>query len=268
MKLLIKNLIIIYLGGLLFLASFAVGQPQRLFWSLILVVVSGGLDLLWTFLKKKIWYVPMSAIISALILSLVFDTATHPWWAVIAAVLTVLGKQLLQFGKARHLINPAAFSMVVISFFAPVVSWWGVAWGNLSLIIVIIFGVYLLYRLKRFTTIVAFICIYLLGYVLLSFSRGLGATLTWPFLVSLVFDGPLLFFATMMLVEPITTDYPEPKDQIFFGALVGFIAPIFSLYSLPLFLNMDPFLVALVIGNLIVGGRIIPKKVVPVTKAA
>jgi len=49
----------------------------------------------------------------------------------------------------RHVFNPAAFAMAVISFFIPVVSWWATGWDSLQIIPVLIISIFVLWRQKR-----------------------------------------------------------------------------------------------------------------------
>ncbi|GEM_PF-1170815 len=255
----IKTFMTIYLSALLVLSGFWLGQPARIFWGACVVVVFCVTDLAWTYINRKVWYVPSSSIISALIIALVFDTISHPILALLAAVIAVASKHTLRFGRRRHLMNPAAFAMVVMSLFAPVVAWWGSGWGTLPLGATFLVGCYLLYRLRRFDMAIAFVASYLAA-LLLQSGFKIGWNVVPSLAMALLFDGTLIFFATVMLIEPVTASYATKKQRITFGVVVGILAAVISL--IPRFWplrTMDPLLLALVIGNMVMGLKIISR---------
>lgn len=257
-KLPIKTFMIIYLSALLVLSGLWLGQIERIWLGILVVAIACAFDLLWTYHQKKKWFVPSSAIISGLIIALVFDTALHPILALCAGLLAAMSKHFLRFGRRRHLINPAACAMVILSLFAPVAAWWGVGWGTAPLTAVIAAGAYILYRLRSFSMVVAFLVSYLV--ILLAATGAQSGFGTIPSLASaLILDGTLLFFASVMLIEPITASFPLPKQRIFFGVFVGALAALISL--MPRFWplrTMDPLLLALVVGNIVMGLRTLP----------
>ncbi len=251
----IKTFLTLYLGLFLAVSTLALREPARLLAGLGVVVVSGVIDLIWIYFKTRIWSWPSSAVISGLITALIFDLASHPFLALIAPLVAAVGKRVLHFGQSRHLLNPAAFSLVVLSFFAPVASWWGLGWGLTPILITAAAGGYLLYRLRRWAMVLIFLATYL---VFLAGQAVWGQTLIrfdalfW----ALIFDATLIFFATVMLIEPVTTSFPQARHRLIFGFLVGFLAAIFSfLPRFRPFHNMDPLLFSLVIGNLAIGLR-------------
>src|SRR3989338_2193027 len=125
---------VVYLGGLLVFSSVALGEWERLWRGIFIVLLYAVFDLLWTYVRDKAWYLPVSSMISGLILSLVAIPEPPFRLVVFLPLLAVFSKHMVRFGKPRHILNPAAFSMGVLAFFMPVasVSWWGVAWGRVS----------------------------------------------------------------------------------------------------------------------------------------
>lgn len=263
LRLPIKTYMVIYLAVVLVLSAVLLGQPLRILLGLEIVALYVALDLFWTYFKRKIWYVPTSSVISALIIALIFDTQNHAWFALLAALLAVGSKHLLHFRRIRHLMNPAAFALVVISLFAPVVSWWGATWGTLPLAIIVGSGAYILGRLRRFDMAGAFLLVYAVLFLVAFFVQG-GSAPPLLFLFASIVDGTLLFFTTIMLIEPVTSSFPKRRDRLWFGALVGALAVLASLLGhLPLLGAMDPLLLALVVGTMVMGLRTLPKKMVP-----
>lgn len=274
MKLSIKTYMVLYLAVLLVLSAVMLNQLMRIFVGVAIVALYAAADLLWTYFKSRAtptlspstgggekegvdWqYIPSSSIISALIIALVFDTLNHAWLALLAVVLAVVNKHLLHFGRIRHLMNPAAVSLVVISFFVPVVSWWGAAWGTLPLVIIIGSGVYIVSRLRRFAMAGTFLFVYAILLLIVFLFRGGSPPPPFLLLFASVVDGTLLFFTTVMLIEPITTSYPRSHDRVWFGALVGALAVVFMFVP---FRAMDPLLLALVVGTMVVGMRTVPR---------
>ncbi|MBI4133736.1 hypothetical protein HY478_03915 [Candidatus Uhrbacteria bacterium] len=261
-RLSIKMYMSMYLAALLAVGAIVQRQPMRMVMGILIVALYVAGDCLWTYAKKKIWYVPTSSVISALIIALVFDTIGHSHIALLVPLIAVATKHLLHFGRIRHLINPAAGALVVISFFVPVVSWWGVAWGAPAQILIALSGLYILYRLRRFHVVGAFLLTYLVLLVLVSFARGIDARMLPALIFGTVRDGTLLFFMTVMLIEPVTTAYPRPRDRIMYGGLVGLLVIGISLVGqYPPLGAMDPLLLALVVGTMVMGLRVVPKKV-------
>ena len=103
-----------YLALMLAFAAFAAGESERILWGLFVVVFYAVFDILWTFLKHKIWYLPVSSLISGLILSLIAAPAAY---AAALAFLAVFGKQALRWKNGRHILlsvpinNPLFFKV-------------------------------------------------------------------------------------------------------------------------------------------------------------
>lgn len=158
--------------------------------------------------------------ITALILSLIIGPTTNLFFLTSAAILAMGSKYFLAINK-RHIFNPAAIAVVLTALlFHQGASWWT---GSSQMTIPIILGgLLVLKKIRRFILVAVFL------------------------IFSLVtnFDSPLLFFASVMLIEPLTS--PSTKNlQIIYGALVAILFWLYSLFSLPYSLEL-----ALVTGNL------------------
>lgn len=136
-----------------------------------------------------------SDLITALILTLIMTPAHDARGYLVLAVAgfaSQASKYLLTY-RSRHLFNPAAIGAYVPSLvLGSYASWWI---GSRSMApVLIIGGLLILKKMKRFQMVGLFIFIYLV-YLMLhlhSLSTGLLAT-------------PVLFFATIMLTEPLTS---------------------------------------------------------------
>ena len=187
-----------------------------------------------------------SFLITALILALIItppSAVLDPRYlelAFWAAVLSQASKYVLAIGK-KHVFNPAAIAVVVTALaLGASASWWvGTEW---MLPFVAIGGLLTARKILRFDLVLAFFA----AAVVSVFASHLGGTLSVSsLLVRLALDTPIVFFAFVMLTEPLTTPPTRPL-RIAYAVLVGLLyAPavhIGSLYSTPE--------LALVVGNL------------------
>lgn len=158
---------------------------------------------------------------------------------VIAAAIAMGSKYLIAVHK-RHVFNPAAIAAVVLGLFgSPLVSWWV---GSKPLLVpVLVVGLVVVARIRKFTLVWSFLAASTV--VSLVYAMKTGTPI--PDALSLMaFSFPTIFFATIMLTEPLTSPSTQGL-RVGFGALVGVlfstqfhIGPLFSTPEL-----------ALVIGN-------------------
>ena len=175
-----------------------------------------------------------SAYISALILALIItplkdyhDLFFLGW----AAVLSMASKYILAI-RGKHIFNPVAFA-VALTYFTinQSASWWI---GSAPLLpFVIAGGVLIVRKIRRFDLVASFLIAALVTVVGFTILEGSNVIST---LQNLIVASPLLFFAFIILTEPLTTP-PTRRLQIWYGALVGFLfspqVHIGSLYTTP-----------------------------------
>ncbi len=177
-----------------------------------------------------------SAYITALILALIISPPKSPHdlfyfsLATSASILAMLSKYLLAIGK-KHLFNPAAIAVVITAFtINQSASWWIGTFGMLPFSI--IGGLLIARKIRRFDMVIAFLFAAILV---------IGPTHLW----TIVAYTPLIFFATVMLTEPLTTP-PARWLRIGYAVLVGVLfSPVIHIggvYSTPE--------LALIVGNL------------------
>lgn len=276
-KINIKYFMVAYVGLILVVSSFVLGSPERLWKGLLVVVLYAGFDLLWTYARDRIWYLPVSSWISGFILSVVALPAPSLTLIVLLPLLAVFSKQVLHFGKTRHVFNPASFGMASVAFFAPSISWWGVAWstsnwGTLPVIIAVsLVGVFILWRQSRWHVTLPFLASYALFLALNFLFAGIPLEDILGFLKTQLLDGTTIFFATVMLVEPLTSTFSQKRDRMIYGALVGFLAVLVTyVVSIPLVSaaafanNIDPLVFGLLLGNLAASLVFLPAKPKPI----
>lgn len=180
--------------------------------------------------------------ISALILALIISPATSfggfafLFWA---GVLAMSSKYILAMWN-KHIFNPVAVSVVITSFaIGQSASWWV---GTLPMLPFVLLGAFIVRKIRRFDLFFYFILVVIstIGVSVVLKGGDVATTLKNALLFS-----PILFFAFVMLTEPLTTP-PTKTLQSVYGALVGLLfAPqvhLGSFYTTPE--------IALVAGNI------------------
>jgi ferredoxin-NADP reductase len=161
-----------------------------------------------------------SAPISALILALIITPiqSSHDIWFVVwAGVLAMAAKYMVAI-RHKHLFNPVAFAVALTALaLGDTASWWV---GNAALLpFVAVGGALVVRRIRRADLVLSFLLAALAVVVGSSLAGGqrLGAALQQTVVLS-----PLVFFACVIVTEPLTTP-PTRRLQILYGALVGLL---------------------------------------------
>lgn len=193
-------------------------------------------DLLFTFLRKKTFFIPYAALTTGVIISLTINP-NLPWYNIAFIASIAMGiKNFLRVNN-RHIFNPAAAGLVLGGILLhQSVSWWAVSFPittpssfftSIKYLILISPLVVSAYRMRRYLTILTFLASYAL-------------------LIGRFIDPTVLFFASVMLPEPMTSPF-SLKRQVLYGAFVAALAVLFAFLSvLP-----DGLLPFLLIGNLL-----------------
>ena len=161
-----------------------------------------------------------SSFITAFILFFILfpaQTATEYMLLAAAAALAIASKYVVAY-KHKHLINPAVFGLVALALFGSGEAIWWI--GSATLFpVVLAFGLLVVRKLRRYALPAVF-----LGTALVtSIAFGIYNEFTLSDIALTFFlSGPALFFASIMLTEPLTTP-PGRTHQIVYGALVGLL---------------------------------------------
>jgi glycine betaine catabolism B len=190
---------------------------------------------------ESIW---ITALILALIITPISKTniGSGIWFIFWASVLSMASKFILAIGR-KHVFNPAALAVAVTAIsINQSASWWI---GNITMApFVFLGGILLVRKLIRSDLVLSFLITAISISMLYSVVSHTSLDL-FNILGRILFQTSILFFAFVMLTEPLTTP-PNRNLRIVYGILVGFLfAPfihIGSFYSTPE--------LALVIGNL------------------
>ncbi len=184
-----------------------------------------------------------SVYISALILALIItpiQSFNDLWFLAWAGILAMASKYILAI-KGKHLFNPVAIAVALTYFTINQSASWWIANGTL-LPAVLIGGLLVVRKVGRFDMVLSFLGATLTLTVLASLFSSEGVIATLQKTISYT---PLLFFAFIILTEPITTP-PTEKLRMIYGALVGILfVPQFHLGSF----YLTPEL-AILIGNI------------------
>lgn len=159
-----------------------------------------------------------SDLITALILALILSPGHSLNHFIIlsgASIAAVASKYVLTIYR-RHIFNPAAFGAFISgAIFHSYTSWWV---GTSAITpVVVISAVLILRKMKRFTMVGMFILVYIASIVITSKSYGYDTHALWLGISAT----PLLFFASVMLIEPLTSPTAWPK-YLSYVLVVGF----------------------------------------------
>lgn len=212
--------------------------------SLIAVSVSVIANYVFARLFKAITNIE-SVFITALILVLIIPVKfpTNIAFFVFASIFAMGAKYLLTIEK-RHVFNPAAVSVLVISFISNFSATWWIG-TPIMLPFVLIGGFLLIRKIRRETLVFNFLLVYFFLIAVGTLLHGLSViSIISTFQLS-IFHSALFFFTFVMLTEPITSPTTK-KLQGYYGYLAAL------LYATPqlrlIGINFTPEM-ALSIGN-------------------
>ncbi len=184
-----------------------------------------------------------SVYISALILALII-TPIHSlgdlWFLFWASVLAMASKFILAPG-GKHIFNPAAFAVAVTYLtVSQTASWWVGSGPMLPYVVPV--ALLLVRKLERFDLVLTFLATALGITFIVELINGANLISTYQ---KIFLYSPLVFFASIILTEPLTTP-PTRRLRIIYGVIVGLLfAPQLHVGSV----YLTPEL-AILIGNL------------------
>ncbi len=219
-RLVLYYLIFLLLVGLVVNAGSPTADPFALIASVAFLLAVSAIT---NYIFSRIFRVPAnveSVYITALILSLIItpiQTYNDLWFLFWAAILANASKYIVAI-KGKHLFNPAAFA-VALTYFAinQSASWW--VGSGAMLAFVIVGGLLVVRKLGRFDMVFSFLIASVVTIFFSSLFTGTGFISSTE---KMILYSPLLFFAFIILTEPLTTP-PTRRWRIVYGALVGFL---------------------------------------------
>ncbi len=203
--------------------SYAISPSNEKLYQIILApLIAAALDAIIYRIKDKRWEFPWLGLITGLIIAALLAPQSILFAIGIPAIAIVL-KHVIK-NRGRNVFNPAALGLLIATFLGAFASWWAVSF------LVIPFGIIAVYKTRRYYNAAAFLVIY----YILSAARG----------SALLLDYAALFFALIMVIEPVTTPSAR-KGQIAFGAAVALLSTALAIYT-----RIDFFLLSLLVMNL------------------
>lgn len=186
---------------------------------LLAIALIYALDTGLTYIRYRKLYLPTAPVVSGFLIGLILAPSEPVYVILAASVLASLSKQFIAMGIRRHIFNPAAFGIMgVYLIFGTTVAWWGVAWGWYPIIIFLPLMIRILAKLKRLFLPISFLIVYF---------DFLVYTTSESFAAKTIVDPTVLFFALVMLPEPITS--PSVGYYKYgFGAAVAILAILIS----------------------------------------
>lgn len=181
-------------------------------------------------------------LITILILFLLLDDQLG-WLPMLGIGLFTSGiKQMVRFNK-QPLFNPAAAGLAVASALGILISWWGTSFAprfsgldiSIAAFLTLPFGIYLIYKYRKWQITLSFAVVF-----------GLLAAIwlkTIP--LNLLFEGTVMFFALIMIVEPKTSPNLVTQ-QIVFGACIGAMSVLGLVFGVS-----SAYIYSLLIANLV-----------------
>lgn len=161
-----------------------------------------------------------SIYITALILNLIITpiSTIHDLSFVFWASVWAAGSKFILTINKKHLFNPVAVGVFIAGLgITGSAGWWvGTAWMAPA---VLIGGILIVKKMDRWNLVLTFISVAVSAIFILSFS---GGSQLISLMEKIFLDSPILFFAFVMLTEPLTTP-PDKTYQIIYGALTGFL---------------------------------------------
>lgn len=184
-----------------------------------------------------------SSYITALILFFIFAPSLHYVQLAELALIAMIAsasKYVLAV-RGRHIFNPAAIATVILSLLNIAYATWWVATPALLPITLLGAGL-ILYKTRRVPMAALFLCVAVGAIIIIATVNGQRL----PDAVTLLSSWPLIFFAGIMLSEPLTL--PPRRWQQYLVAVI-----VALLFAIPIHVGTfsSTPAVALVIGNLI-----------------
>ena len=215
---------------------------------LIATITTTLLDFAINYFKYKNFEFPQSALISGLFIGGLL-TQNLQWYVyVVAGAIAILSKHIIKF-QQKHIFNPANLGILIASIIFGAAHTW---WISSPLILVLAFGIFVVWRLGRFDLTISFLASYYLIILIIELSRGSSFN---DIYLTIINGGVIYFFSMFMLIEPKTN---PSKNRIYYGILVAVLLIIFDLYAhannnyLATFFIRHDMPLALAVGNIFV----------------
>ncbi len=186
--------------------------------SFLIILISSALS---NFLFSWIFKVPTnneSFSITAVILFLILSPATSIASSLLLAIagIAAMASKFVLAAYRRHIFNPAAGAAMLVGISGITAATWWV--GSAAMLPAVIILGFLVARKTRRLTMFAIFALTAITAILFSNWQGLNGLN--DLLKTTIISGPVIFFGTIMLTEPLTLP-PTRKLQIVYAVLAG-----------------------------------------------
>jgi glycine betaine catabolism B len=165
---------------------------------------------------------------------------------VLAGVLAMLSKYVLALHH-KHVFNPAAFAPALLGILGSgAASWW--IGTDTMLPFALIAGLLIVRKIRRFAMFFATVLASVVTVIILGLLNGMGIVES---IVQHFASWPIIFFASVMVTEPLTTP-PRKYQQVLYGAAIGAISS-WPIVIGPVYISPDITLVAANLVSFFVG---------------
>ena len=186
----------------------------------IAVLTTTILDFAINHFKFKTFEFPQSALISGLFIGGLLTQGLQWHIYALAGIIAIISKHLIRI-KQKNVFNPANLGVLLVSVIFGVSHTW---WISSPLILVLIFGIFIVGRLKRFDLAISFLVSYYLINSIIGLSQGAGLQEVYYTILN---GGVIYFFSMFMLIEPKTN---PTKYRIIYGILVAVLFIVLHIY--------------------------------------
>lgn len=225
-KFTVYQYVIVFLMTLTLVSAFFYGFGAKALLPILIAAITAALlDLAINYFKFKTLEFPQSTLISGLFIGGLLTQNLQWYIYAIAGIVAVLSKHLIKY-QQRHIFNPANLGILLVSMIFGASHTW---WISSPLILVLIFGIFILWRLRRFDLGLSFAAAYFTLVFLINISNPVACGMMnmqchmqpsplTDIYYAIINGGVIYFFAMFMLTEPKT--HPR-NNRIYYGIFVA-----------------------------------------------
>lgn len=253
----IYNWMIIVLIVLAIVGIYNFGYVNTVPQLVVSVIVAAVTDIVAKYVKTKQWKLSRTGIITGLFVGSILGEGTALQFVVLAAFLAEFLKHIIRY-KGRNIFNPALLSLFILSLVLKIdTSWWASASllapqiTSLGIPIVVLLGLFISWKYKRFSLTLPTLAVYfVIQFLLVGISN-----LSTDAIISVLFNNTLYYFVFLMLVEPKSSPVFR-NSRIAYGitaavllSLLPLVTSFASLGSFGTIIAANVFLVTILLSN-------------------
>jgi len=217
-----------FLGTYVLLGHFVLSfnrSPQQM---VAAIATCTFLDVLYTWVLTRKLLFPLSALISAFGLIILFSAPGATWLMILVSWICITAKNLITW-RGHHIYNPTNFALVVMilisggqASISPSYQWGGNFWIT---VLVLSLGLVMMWRVNKLPAVLPFWAVYTFG----AFVRSQLGNL--PFDIAMwatVSSGEFMLYSFFMITDPKTSP-SSTKGMVLYGVCIGLAEMCFEL---------------------------------------